>query len=785
VLDRAVEASPLTYVDADDPPFLVIQGQEDRSIPVGQSDLLVAALTDAGVEVEYVQPEGLGHGFTTPPGSEEEVVPEVLDPTVAFFARHLLNGGQPAAPPATPAAVAERLPVTALTWVRTGGPPLGLGYDIRYNFSDPNIWYVTDAFAGVHISTDSGLTWHESNTGIPGQAGATGDGVPVFCLTVDPHDPRILWAGTQYTGHIYKSTDGGQTWEQKDEGVTIDYDLLSFRGFTVDPRTSDVVYAMGETNDEALGGPNPWGTGVGGVIYKTTDGGEHWDLLWDGGMPSSLARYLWIDARGAEDVLYVSTGIFDRGAVGTGDPNDPATDPLGGLGILKSTDGGQTWRVLNEANGLDMLYIGSLYMHPDNPDILLAAAGHVIGAYAEVLSRQGINPAGVYRTTDGGEHWSKVLDPPADQLGEAMSSVELCPTDPNIAYAGSDKAVYRSDDAGQTWTLVSGGPNGWGPPGVVAGWPIDMQCDPRDPNRIFANNYGGGNFVSEDGGRTWQNASQGYTGAKIHQVEVSPFDPARVYTGNWRTYNGGTVWVGLLYPQASGGAFTVALDPSQPERVLSAEGFGDILESTNGGAAWERRWALAEIGDELAEGTSNQMVSAFAYAPSDPATVYASLCHDYCVLFHETPMCQLPGAGVLVSHDGGTSWERAVDKNLEQMCVIDLAVAPDAAQTVYAAAASGLFVTVDGGTSWTSLTGLPEGVPVRAVAVSPSGKQILAGLEGLGVYLSADGGRVGWQALPDWSPTARCTTSSLIPLTRRSSTPAITRAASTDRPMVV
>ncbi len=742
VLERAAQASPLTYVDANDPPFLVIQGLEDHMIPAGQSELLVSALQDAGVEVEFVQPAGLGHNFAAPPGSDEEVVPEILDPTVAFFDRHLQVGSRPSVPQTT----AEPLPVSALTWVRTGGPPGGLGYDIRYNFDEPNTWYVTEAFAGVHVSTDNGLTWHESNTGIPGQAGATGDGIPIFSLTVDPNDPQIVWAGTQYTGHIYKSTDGGQSWQQKDDGVTIDYDLLSFRGFTVDPRSSDVVYAMGETNDDALGGPAVWSEGVGGVIYKTTDGGEQWDLLWDGGMPSSLARYLWIDTRGAEDVLYVSTGIFDRGAAGQG---DPATDPFGGLGILKSTDGGESWRVLNEANGLEMLYVGSLTMHPDDPGILLAAAGHVMAdraEYLDYLHQQGMNPTGVFRTTDGGEHWSKVLEPPVEQIGEAMSSVELCPSDPDIAYAGSDKAIYRSEDGGQTWTLVNGGPNGWGPPGVGAGWPIDMQCDPRDPDRVFANNYGGGNFLSEDGGRTWQNASQGYTGAKIHQVEVSATDPARAFAGNWRTDDGGKTWVGLLYPDASGAAFTVALDPAQPDHVLLAEGFGDLLESTDSGASWQKRWALAEIADELAEGTSNQMVSALVFAPSLPTTVYASLCHDYCAVLHETPMCQLPGAGVLVSRDGGSSWERAVDENLENMCVIDLAVDPDDASTVYAAAATGLFVTADGGASWSPVSGLPAGVAVRAVAISPAGDgQVLAGLEGLGVYASNDGG-ASWLA---------------------------------------
>jgi len=205
----------------------------------------------------------------------------------------------------------------SLTWVRTGGPPGGLGYDIRYNFADPNTWYVTDSFAGLHISTDTGYTWQPSYTGIPPQAGITGDAVPVFCVTVDRLNPQIVWVGTQNTGHIYKSTDSGHTWTQSDNGVSIRYDALSFRGFTVHPQSSDTVYAMGETTSSAQG---PDATG--GVIYKTTDSGQNWKVIWEGAMPSSLTRYMWIDPRNT-DVLYVSTGIFDRGAVGQDDPANP------------------------------------------------------------------------------------------------------------------------------------------------------------------------------------------------------------------------------------------------------------------------------------------------------------------------------------------------------------------------------------------------------------------------------------------------------------------------------
>ncbi|RLC60992.1 MAG: hypothetical protein DRI48_11265, partial [Chloroflexi bacterium] len=92
VLERAAWASPLTYVDADDPPFLIIHGEADDMVPIGQSERLAAALQEAGVDVTFICLPGIGHGF----GAPEEVAPEFLNPTLEFLERHLKKtGGQP------------------------------------------------------------------------------------------------------------------------------------------------------------------------------------------------------------------------------------------------------------------------------------------------------------------------------------------------------------------------------------------------------------------------------------------------------------------------------------------------------------------------------------------------------------------------------------------------------------------------------------------------------------------------------------------------------------------
>lgn len=623
-----------------------------------------------------------------------------------------------------------------LTWVRTGGPPGGLGYDIRYNFDNPDTWYATDNYGGVHISQDNGITWHQGNEGIPPQSGPSGDAIPIFCLTVDPNDPQILWSGTDMTGHIYKSTDGGKSWVQKDHGVEIEYDALSFRGFTVDPHSSDIVYAMGETTRYESGDP-VW-TPKGGVVYKTIDGGENWILIWDGDIPSSLTRYLWVNPDNT-NILYVSTGIFDRGAVGQASQEEMVTslDPFGGLGVLKSTDGGETWRTLGKEQGLDHLYVGSLFMDPEDPDILLAATGHYVTEILyEYYRETGESPIGVYRTTDGGESWTRVIAPIPGVSGEVFTAVDYCPSDSQIVYAGSNAAVYRSSDGGVTWENVTGESPGWGPPGTVGGLPIDMQCDPRNPDRVFANNYLGGNYLSEDGGKTWIGASDGYTGAQIISVAVDPDQSSLVFSsgrnGVYRSTDGGSTWQGIIDltngPSSFSGLGAIRVDPSQSGRVLL--GVEGLLTSENLGQTWSF---------QMLHGVT-PMVAALEFAPSNPKVLYAGAAGHNTMVHPEV----FSGSGMIISKDGGETWEIITGDEFNNVPVLDIAIDPNDPETVYAATQNGLFNSINSGEDWRSFTGLPQGSS-RTVGISPRNSNwIFAGIELIGLYSSQDGG-VSWK----------------------------------------
>jgi photosystem II stability/assembly factor-like uncharacterized protein len=600
---------------------------------------------------------------------------------------------------------------TGLRWVRTGGPLGGLGYDIRMCPDNPDVMYVTDAWSGVHKSTDGGKTWVPANEGITTRAGESGDAIPVFCLTLDPGDPDTIWIGTQNTRGIFRSTDAGATWERRDNGV-VEKEGITFRGFAVDPRDPRVVYAAAELSSWAWAGePRPGREfdRTKGVIYKTTDAGAQWKAVWRG---DNLARYVWIDPRDSS-VLYVSTGIFDREAA-----NDQ------GVGVVKSTDAGKTWSPVIQ--GLGNLYVGTLFMQPGNPDVLLAGTGN----------NQYPSGNGVYLTRNGGQSWQAVL------RGENIESVEFSLSEPTIAYAGSPDRVYRSDDAGATWKTVSGGEGGWGAPGVRAGFPIDFQVDPRDPDRLFANNYGGGNFASADGGKTWAVASTGYTGAQVRDIAVSPADATAVYaaarSGLFLGSSAGEEWSGLNDPpHASMEWYVVALDPVNGEHVLAANNWErDLLESTNGGRSWHAR--QASPGDR-------KSWRAIAFAPTDPRIVYAGTSAYFSA---GTFSDEMPGSGVYASRDGGATWQAANDSVSRDANVCALAVDPRNAQVVYAATGNrGLLRTTDAGKSWAALSsGLPKTASVLCVTLDPRNPDVVyAGLLNGGLCRSTDAGKT-WRA---------------------------------------
>lgn len=605
-------------------------------------------------------------------------------------------------------------PVRQLSWESCGGPFGGLGYDIAFDPRNPEIMYATNATSGLFKSFDGGETWIPKSAGILSTA-TENDVVslPIFCVTVDPHRPDTLWVGTLNGTGVYKSTDGGETWAVMNNGIQEPIERLSIRGFTVHPEVSDIVFMQaGVVIDEKSRWSNLEMNS--GVVYRTTDGGQKWVRVWQG---HSLTRILRINPHDP-DIVYASTGIFDRWAA-----ND------WGVGVLKSIDGGTTWTTAND--GLRCLYVSFLEMHPGDPDTLLAAAGN---GDLHGLEIEG----GVFKTTDGGQHWREVL---TERCGY-FSSIAFAPSDPLIVYTGTSHGIYRSMDGGETWVQLSKPDEpGYGPPGVRPGNPISLVVHPADPMTLFVNGYQGGVFKSTDGAKSWTNWSAGYTGVEAHDLSLGGSEAPSLYAacsgGLFRTDDGGIHWEGLGRPPATHSHFAaVEACPADPDRVLAVGLDHTVLYlSQDHGDTWV---AVLEPPSTL---PGWHHMESIAFSVSDPDVIYAG---------YVAEAAASASYGMIKSTDGGQSWKEinaGLERTTRNMCCV--AVHPEDPDVVYAGTLhDGVFRSMDGGASWSPCSQGLRSAHVASLAIDPLFPEtIYAGLaDGVGVFLSTDGGD-SWQEI--------------------------------------
>jgi len=301
---------------------------------------------------------------------------------------------------------------------------------------------------------------------------------------------------------------------------------------------------------------------------------------------------------------------------------------------------------------------------------------------------------------------------------------------------------------------MSTGDHGWGPPGVRAGFPIDLQVDPRDPKRIFANNYGGGNFLSTDGGRSWIAASQGYTGAQARDIAVDPDNPSTVFaaarSGIFTSRDGGASWQGLAYKPVNLLEWNaVAVDPEDSRHILAASNHEQILaESRDSGRSW------SIVHQTRRPGISWRVI---AFSPSDSEFVYAGLSAYFSAGSFDN---SLKAGGIQISTDGGSHWQDANDGTSRNTNVGSLVVDQNNPKIVYAGTVNkGVLESTDAGRRWvTKNRGMPSKPRILSLAQKPGQPAILlAGIDRGGVYRSLDGGDTWHASAAGMNPEASVT----------------------------
>lgn len=562
------------------------------------------------------------------------------------------------------------------------------------------------------------------------------------CITGIPSQPLVYYMGAA-GGGVWKTEDGGITWHNVSDGFIKTGSVGAIAVANDDP---NVIYVgMGEA--PVRGQSSSFGDGM----YKSTDAGKTWTRI---GLENTRTISKVLVHPRNEDLVYVAA---------QGSRWAPTQD----RGVYRSTDGGRTWQkilfVAPDAGPSD------LAMDPSNPRILYAAFWDHQRTPWQV--RSGGPNSGIWKTTDGGDHWTRLSQGLPKEMGKIGISVS--PADPDRVYANIEAehgGLFRSDDAGKTWKRTSGDrvirARAWyytvvtpDPKSAdvvyVINAPIEKSIDggktfttlraphgdnhalwinPNNPLNM-ANANDGGADITFDGGKSWSTQMNQPT-AQFYRVEVDDLFPYKLYGGQQdnttvviksRSFGPGIEerdWT----IQAGCESATFAFDPKNPRYTYATCYQGEIAEFD---AKTDTERNVAEwpaLG--LAEPSNLQK---YRFNWSSPVT---SSPFDHSVLFH--------GGNVLFkSSDRGNTWAvispdlTRNDKAHQGLggvpftnegaggevynTIFYIVPSPHDVGTIWVGTDDGLVqLTRNGGKTWSNVTpkGLAEGL-VNEIEVSP------------------------------------------------------------------
>lgn len=616
-------------------------------------------------------------------------------------------------------------------WSSRGPEALWVGH-IAVAPSNPSVVYATGGNGrGIFRSADGGSHWTDI-------AGATWDEQPVEALAVDPENANRVWVTVFNSGlgdsGMFRTTNGGSSWTKLTHASvpTGSYDIAP------DPTNGDILYAAGY------------------LVSKSTDGGNTWDLI-DDNIPGNAIYSIAVDPRDRSDLWVAVQDVFDDGGVYfyDGDQVSPAwvhkgtkttsavdvamspgaspgqSDVIAAYyngGVMRITTAGAETQ-LDDIDFNNFALATAVAPHPTNANVIYAAAEGQVGG-------------GVFKTTDGGNDWTK-LDLGFSPTQEVME-ITMDPGTPGRLYAGTrGSGIFKTTDAGATWVRRN--------TGLLAAQVNSVVANPGESAVAYAATSGGGMFKTTDGGATWAPRNQGITTLNMTSVGLDASSPQTVYAstngeGVFKTTNGGTSWSemnnGILESQLA----EIDVAPSNGQVVYSRALFGNILYRTDDGAAqWEAApktgmggsllavavdpdlathvfvgtndgvYESTNSGDnftELTGGTPPAAGLELAVAPSDPLTIYAT-----------------DGAAFYLTEDGATWAATGYTPTYLTSIVVD----PVNPNIVYIVDSGRPMKSTDGGATFTDMgTGLGS-VQLNELYLHPNRIKFYAGSNGRGV----------------------------------------------------
>lgn len=373
-----------------------------------------------------------------------------------------------------------------------------------------------------------------------------------------PSQPNVFFVGHN-NGGVWKTDDYGRTWHP----IFDDAPTGSIGDLAVSPSNPDIIYVG---TGEGLHRPD---LAVGDGMFKSINGGDTWQHI------------------GLDDVQQVSRVIVH--------PNNPNIVFVAGLGhpyganemrgIFRTTDGGDTWeKVLYVNHNTGAVQVE---FDPNDPKVLFADMWeHQEGPW-ENAKFSGTN-SNLYKSTDGGDSWRKITEGlPTAAEGLGRIGVAIAPSNSSRMYATVDAkkngGIYKSDDAGESWTLVSTDYRLWGRGSDFA----EIKVHPKNENQLFVGNIAA--YRSDDGGKSWTSIKGAPGGDDYHRIWINPNQPEIMLfaadQGAVVTVNGGKTW-SSWYNQPTAQLYHVSTDNQWPYWVYGGQqesGAIGVASRGNGG----------------------------------------------------------------------------------------------------------------------------------------------------------------------------------------------------------
>ncbi|MGH2692162.1 MAG: WD40/YVTN/BNR-like repeat-containing protein [Actinomycetota bacterium] len=562
--------------------------------------------------------------------------------------------------------------LAAARWAHAGPAPRGGRVaDVVVDPTSPESVFAAAAAGGVWRSSDGGLTWTPSwpadLTQAMGAIAAGGDGT-LYAGTGDPVPTRgfVVSGGSG----LYRSRDGGDTWTYAGLGGS-----GSIGRIAVDPDEPGRVFVAATGSLFVPGGERG--------LYRSTDGGDSWDLVLAGESPTTGAVDVAIDPRDPRNLL---AAMWDRDGRRLAGP---------GSGLYASTDGGDSWREARlPGYEQEVGRIGVTYA-PSDPS----------RAYAIVSNDSGGEAVGLWRSDDGGRTWRRTAAAP-DSLSQSLfgwwfGRIWTDPADADRLFVGGLSLVL-SEDGGETVTSV--------------GLPASSQQRPPISQHAMAwDNRSGLVYLGTDGGML-RSVANGATGTWVGASSQGWTQSFKESGPSWTTIDPAlTEGTSGPPPEPYGTLTTVAEARSDPDVSYMGTAEGDLWRTEDRGGSW----TPLRDGDKQND-LPGTWVTRVEVDPSDADVAYA--------VFSDARPTQ-ESMRLVETRDGGSSW-RDLTGNLPSAPVNDLLVLPGGG--LAAGTDVGVFLSGQDGT-WLSVgSNLPR-VPVLEVRFHSATRTLTAATFGHGL----------------------------------------------------